>query len=205
MGADYKKVVQALNYVARKCGARKAIHNLKAIKLLYLADRYHLRKYGRLLTDDCYLAMNYGPVGSLTRDLTGDSHFLDQEAGYYASLYVKPSGKHRFESIKRPDKTVFSQTDLEALDFAIEHFGHLGWNELAEFTHVFPEWKAHEKQANEKGAAIPMNVEDFFKDPPPDDALYKRYPSEAATFEDVHNPHMLDIVREWNEKARLWE
>lgn len=203
MSADYKKIAQALNYLARKAGASSKIHNVKAIKLLFLADRYHVRKYGRLITEDSYLAMNYGPVGSLARDLTGDSNFLGQEEGYYASRYIKPKGRHHFESIKRPEKSVFSKTDLEALDFAVEKFGHLYWNELADLTHAFPEWKTLERRA--KGATIPMNVEDFFKDPSPDDPLCTKYADEITAFKGVRNEHMLDVLREWRDVERVWE
>ena len=40
---------------------------MKAIKLIYLADRLHLRKYGRPIIGDMYWAMKLGPVGSLAK------------------------------------------------------------------------------------------------------------------------------------------
>jgi len=42
---DEKKVGQALLYIATRVGA--PVSKLVALKLLFLADRYHLRKYAR--------------------------------------------------------------------------------------------------------------------------------------------------------------
>src|SRR3989344_6731266 len=64
---DYKKITQVLNYIAEKQGG--VVDYMKALKLLYLADRLHLRKYGRLITDDRLIAMKYGTLGSQARDI----------------------------------------------------------------------------------------------------------------------------------------
>src|SRR5680860_294981 len=54
---SYEKATQALNFMATKDGGR--ISKLKAIKLIFLADRYHLRKYGRPVVGDQYFAMEH--------------------------------------------------------------------------------------------------------------------------------------------------
>ena len=59
---SYKKATQALNFFALKKDGK--INKMKAIKLIYLADRLHLRKYGRPIVGDIYWAMKLGPVGS---------------------------------------------------------------------------------------------------------------------------------------------
>ena len=64
---DYKKATQAINYFTKKEGGQ--IEKLKLIKLVYLADRFHLRKYGRPIMNDTYLAMPLGPVGSSVKDI----------------------------------------------------------------------------------------------------------------------------------------
>ena len=55
---DYKKATQALNFFALKEGG--TINKMKALKLIYFADRYNLRKYGRPVRNDDYWAMGYG-------------------------------------------------------------------------------------------------------------------------------------------------
>ena len=63
----YKKATQALNFFAIENGGE--IEKLHALKLIFFADRYHLRKYGRPITNDQYWAMRLGPVPSGTKDL----------------------------------------------------------------------------------------------------------------------------------------
>jgi hypothetical protein len=70
----YKKATQAVNYFAQRSGG--IINKMKAIKLIYFADRYHLRKYGRPITNDEYLAMDYGLVSSGVKDIAEMSGFF---------------------------------------------------------------------------------------------------------------------------------
>ena len=77
----HRKATQALNYFARQSSGR--LNKLKALKLIYFADRYHLRTYGRPITNDRYLAMEYGPVASSCKDLAEMSEFLGKEEREY--------------------------------------------------------------------------------------------------------------------------
>ncbi|MFC2017710.1 Panacea domain-containing protein [Chloroflexota bacterium] len=159
---DLQKATQALNWLAIKSGGR--ISKLKALKLLYLADRYHLRKYGRLITNDIYFAMDYGPVPSGSKDLAEASDFLGDDEQEYSSKYIKPINQYTFESLADPDPSVFSDSDIESLAFAWDTFGHLARFDLANITHEYPEWKKH-KQALKLDSRIQMNLMDFFDDP----------------------------------------
>ena len=53
----HEKIAQILNYIAHQAGSSDAINRLKALKLIYFADRYHLRRYGRSVSNDDYFAM----------------------------------------------------------------------------------------------------------------------------------------------------
>ena len=138
---------------------------MKALKLIYLADKYHLRKYGRLITNDIYFAMPYGPVASSVKDIAEESGFLDPMEGEYSSRFLKARGRYEIESIQDIDSNVFSDSDIEALDFAWEKFGHLNKYELVEITHGYPEWSKH-KQALKLDPRIQMDLGDFLDDPP---------------------------------------
>ena len=63
----YKKATQALNFLAKKKGGK--INRMKALKLIYFADRLHLRTYGRPIIGDDYWAMQFGPVPSCTNNI----------------------------------------------------------------------------------------------------------------------------------------
>lgn len=160
--ADYRKAVQAINFFAQKEHGK--INKMKAIKLIYLADRFHLRKYGRPVTNDFYIAMKFGPVGSKVKDLAELSFVLPEEEKNYAEKYIVTNG-YNTESRTVIDEDVFSKTDLEALEFAYKNFGKHDKFKLAEITHDFPEWaKFNEQFKNRTTASEIMDYNDFFDD-----------------------------------------
>lgn len=162
---SHRKATQALNFFARKAGRR--INKMKALKLVYFADRYHLRKYGRPVVGDEYLAMNYGPVASGTKDLAEMSDFLGEEEARYAKKFIQPSETGRaFSSVSEMDEKVFSESDREALTFAWSRFGRVDKFELSKLTHRYPDWKRHEAALQSNVVTrVPMNYRDFLEDP----------------------------------------
>ncbi len=162
---NYKKAVQALSFLAQKSGGR--INKMKAIKLIYFADRYHLRKFGRPVTNDEYYAMPFGPINSGAKDLSERTAFLGPKEKDYSVQFIEPIDWLDYKSIHDLDPTVFSESDLEALSFAWERFGNLDQFQLAKLTHQYPEWKKHEEALGQEDTSrIPMKYEDFFDDPP---------------------------------------
>ena len=159
---DYRKATQCLNYFALKAG--KSIDKLRVLKLIYFADRYHLRKYDRFITNDIYFAMELGPVASSTKDIAEGSEFLDETESRYANKYLLIGTQHELTSNKPVDTDVFSESDLEALDFVWDKFGHLSSSDLVELTHKYPEW-IRNKQALLLNPRIEMKIEDFLDDP----------------------------------------
>jgi uncharacterized phage-associated protein len=162
---DYKKATQALNHLALK--ELGEISKLKALKLIHLADRYHLRKYGRLITNDIYFAMNYGPVPSGVKDIAEGSDFLGEKELEYSSKYLASVDQNTLKSVTPVEDSVFSDSDIEALDFAWEKFGHLDPFTLAKLTHEYPEWARH-KEALKVDSRVQIYLEDFLDDPETD-------------------------------------
>lgn len=161
---DHRKATQTLNYFTVKAGGK--IKKLRALKLIFLADRYHLRKYGRLLTNDNYVAMEYGPVPSTSLDIADANSFLDETTITYASKYIKATGSGRqIESINPVDQKFFSESDVEALEFSWDQFGHYDRWSLSDFTHHYPEWKKHKKALDSGSKVEKINLKDFFEDP----------------------------------------
>ncbi len=161
---DHKKAIQILNYFALKAGGK--INKMKALKLVFLADRYHLRKYGRLVTNDFYVAMKLGPIPSNIMDIAKTNKYLNKNVKNYAIGYIKSTdnGK-RIESLKNTDDSFFSDSDIEALNFAWNNFGHLDQWGISDFTHNYPEWEKHENSIRSGSKMKDIVLEDFFKDP----------------------------------------
>jgi len=158
---DYKKTTQALNYLAEKSGGQ--INRMRALKLIYFADRYHLRKYGRLITNDTYYAMDNGPVASGAKDIAEGSDFIGREAQNYASNYIEIFSRHDFKSKQTTDKAEFSISDLEALNYVLDKFGHLDEWGIVDLTHKYPDWYKHGPSLK-LADRIEMDVNDFFDD-----------------------------------------
>ena len=164
---SHRKATQALNFFARKAPGH-SINKMKALKLVYFADRYHLRKYGRPVVGDEYLAMNYGPVASGTKDLVEMSDFLGEEEERYAKRFIRPAESAiTYASVHDVDEKVLSESDREALEFAWKRFGHVEKYMLAKLTYRYPDWKRHESSLRSKVVSrAPMNYRDFLEDPP---------------------------------------
>lgn len=138
---------------------------MKALKLIFLADRYHLRKYGRLVTNDSYVAMKLGPIPSMIMDIAEADKYLNKNFKSYASKYIKTKSNTIIESINNTDDSYFSDSDIEALDFSWRNFGHLDQWGISDFTHNYPEWEKHERAIRAGTKAKDIILEDFFKDP----------------------------------------
>ena len=159
---SYKKATQALNFLARKKDG--TINKMKAIKLIFLADRLHLRKYGRPVIGDMYWAMKLGPVGSKTKRAAELD--LPVDVLSYTKKYIKPvdEKKQSFTSIKETDLDVFSKTDLECLETVYDTFSDKDQFELAELTHKYPEWAKYQRELKTGKKRVRMDYDDLFAD-----------------------------------------
>lgn len=127
--------IQAILYIANRIGERKDIH--KICKILYFADQEHLSKYGRSITKDIYIAMEFGPVPSNIEDifkaLRGDSYF----SGYVEDLksFFSFANKYILVPHKDADLDYLSESDIECLDNAITKCKDKSFEELTKMSH----------------------------------------------------------------------
>lgn len=139
MARDTTKIIQALTYLANQQPG-KVMDNMKAYKLLWLADRCHLRMHGRTITGDSYYAMPFGIVPSDAKCvLEGAKTKLPNPKGY-KERYIRNEGSHQFAAISEPDLKVFSDSDQDALDKVLAVYGAYNAMQLSEMSHEFPEW-----------------------------------------------------------------
>src|SRR5580692_4429775 len=138
----HRKATQALNFFARQSGGR--INKLKALKLMFFADRYHLRKFGRPVSECAYYAMAHGPVASEAKHIAEEAGQLPQNAKDYARKFIRKKDDYDCATVADTDASVLSDSDREALDFAWRYFGRFSKYQLRDITHHYPEWKRHE-------------------------------------------------------------
>lgn len=148
-----RKATQAAACLLKLRGGRMSY--MKLIKLLYLADRKALTRWGRPITTDRFVSMNRGPVLSRVLDLATDGDdpsgqsiwgsFISEPANYEVSLKGDPSDDE------------LSVAEVGVLEGVFKEFGHLSRWDLVELTHRLPEWK------NPNGSAIPISISDILK------------------------------------------
>jgi len=150
-----EKILNSIIFFASK-STRGKINRLKLMKILWLADRIHLNKYGRLILRDNYNALPHGPVPSTTMDATKlpiDNYFDVQGFNIIA--------KSEFVS------NFFSKSDIEVMEHVWEQYGEMDQFQLKDFSHNFPEWLRYEKELNDTSLpnSYPIIIDDFFNAP----------------------------------------
>lgn len=163
---DYKITIQALDYIANKYHSNNKTNKMAALKLLFFAERYHIRKYAMMITDDTIYAMPRGPVSSAAKDILS---FNEPDDKHYTNIILEEEGKHFYKSKKeiknQEEYELLAETNIEALDFSINSFGHLSEWELVDETHKYPEWLRYEKSFKDEITRRENIVdEDFFSE-----------------------------------------
>ena len=155
------KTLQAIIYVLSvfKDKGVLVLERVKLMKLLWAADRYHVRKY---------CAMRHGPVNSLAEDIAKSSDFLpDIKKQEIARFILVVNDGVGLNNVITNDYEYLSATDKEALDFAIKNFGDEKTFKLADIiSHEYPEWtKYREELTVNPGRSYNIDILDFFSDP----------------------------------------
>ena len=160
----YKHAVQAINMFAKN----GKISKTKVLKLLFLSDRMHFKKYGATITGSTYGAWKMGPVSEKVKTMiesAADSED-DPVVGYmkeYLSIERDSDDPKKIylESIKDTDEKNISETHEEILFFIQEKFGLMTVDDLIAFTHKLPEYNDNYEK-NQEWKEIPST--DFLKD-----------------------------------------
>lgn len=157
------KIVQVLAYLVWRLGEQE-MTMLPLLKLVYFADRYHLRKYGRLVTDDDYFAMHLGPVASETKRVIEEiEKGLGAGRGVLSGCGSRRKAKHIPICLTgEVELNELSVSDVEALDRVVEKYGRLTPRQLAKQSHHYPEWIRASRHLNERVRRYPMPIVDFF-------------------------------------------
>ena len=133
------KAVEALVLIAQRS---PGITPFFVAKILFFADRDHLRAYGRPVTGDTYIAMADGPVPSRVYDMIKDNLdlFGDPDAIVGAIRIDRNQRYSRIYACRDPDLDALSETDITALESSISFCKGKSFAELSNLTHLEPAW-----------------------------------------------------------------
>ena len=165
---DAEKAIAAIVHLASR--EIPGLTKYKICKLLFLADKYHLVRYGRPITGDTVCAMPHGPVPSrtlniLTNAINAENEWMPDDDARTLSDYVEIQRNYHnphFRSVKAVPDGVLSVSDVAALDAIIYEHGSKAFDELKAMTH---ELFAYQKAWNERVNNAPVIAyEDLFEE-----------------------------------------
>lgn len=137
-----RKAAQVVAYLAMKADGRLDI--LKAVKLVYLADRESIQHWGAPILDETHVSMPHGPVNSSTYSHLNGEHDL---AAVGWSDYLEDRANHVVAlnpSVTADDLDELSDADIACMDSVWGKFGHMDKWQLRDWTHDrsnIPEWE----------------------------------------------------------------
>lgn len=159
------KILNSILFFSSKDKDR-TITRLKLMKLLWLSDRIHLNKYGRLILRDNYNALPHGPIPSQSLNYSNTT----------LPDFYTVSGNN-IKAIRDFDSKYFSGSDLEIMNYVWTTFGSKSASFLRNFSHKFPEWIRFKKELEDE--TLPNSYEiildDFFENP------------DLKIFKDIHS------------------
>src|SRR6202166_1243287 len=144
------KATQAAAHLLR---ARRGVMNYQLlIKLLYLADRAALIRWGRPISTDRYVSMKHGPVLSNVFDLVNFGS-LSEKAGSWSSMISNPSGYDVSleREISEEDFEELSVAERKLLDEIWGKYGALDEWDLVDLLHDVGEWQ------DPHGTSVPIS------------------------------------------------
>jgi uncharacterized phage-associated protein len=163
---DIEKVIATAVFIASRNVPELTIG--KMMKLIFLADKYHLVRYGRPITGDHYDAMNDGPVPSFAYDLFKQivrKPFTKEARALADALTIDASYQlPRFSSRAAFDADQLSQSDILALEQTLQQFRDKSFEELSAITHAMAAYDKAWKSRRLFRKSAPMKFEDFFDD-----------------------------------------
>ena len=149
------KAAQVIAYLACKAPGR-TLDVLKAIKLVYLADRESIAKFGAPILDERRVSMPHGPVNSQTYSHVNGEYDLDA-CGWSAFLEDRANHQLAVKSgIADDELEELSEADIQCLDTVWTKFGGMDKWQIRDWTHEsdnIPEWEAPQ------GSSAPIPLE----------------------------------------------
>ena len=152
-----EKAAQMAAYFTDKEKWRR-ISILKLLKLLYLADRESVDRYGEPISFDRMVSMDHGPVLSRTYNLI-EGMERGKDADQW-SAWISSRANHIVglkKKVTRDRLDHLSDADIEVLATVWDQFGHMSRWQIRDYTHEhLGEWQDPE------GSSLPIDDVSLF-------------------------------------------
>ena len=131
---NFQKSVEAAGLFLSLGGGR--MHNLRLMKLLYMADRQCLGREARTITGDKVYAMRRGPILSTVHNLIRGKHYQTPLWQHYIK-----TDKHDVVIHVNPDTGELCRFEKKIIENIYQETIE---KDVVQITHTFPEWKKYE-------------------------------------------------------------
>lgn len=147
------KAVQVAALFLKLRGNNNTMSHLKLMKLLYLAEREALLRWGRPITYDSCVSMDHGPVLSNTLNLVNG---YVEAVGLWGQCISTPEN-NEVKLLKDPGDDKLSEAEEQLVrEIFAEHGKKTRW-ELRDYTHTLGEWR------DPKGSSIRIDYPDILR------------------------------------------
>lgn len=154
---NLKKILEAILLLIEHARDEKlTLTQYDIVKTLFVADTFHLTRYGRPITFDNYVAMKFGPVPSAAYDMLKPSYAGEKLLGeeVWPLWDAEPVGKSSTLNFSKPKRKAnrkrLSETDISALMEALHLIKAKTFEEIRDWTHLHPAYKAAWKEGGDK-------------------------------------------------------
>lgn len=131
-----EKALEAIVYIASN-SPYPTYHKIS--KVLYFADKIHLERYGCLLSEDTYRAMDNGPVPShiynMMKFAAGRSDVLVSDTFPEIKQAMHVEGRCTVKANRAPNLDYLSASEVECLDESIRLHGRKSFGQLTDESH----------------------------------------------------------------------
>ncbi len=127
---DLEKLENLILYILKKA---KGIGKTRLNKLLWYCDFKYFKEYGVSLTGTQYIHLQYGPVPKQYDIILGrlqESNRVESEE----FVYMHKSGEE-FKALTPPNVSLFSEEEMETVDYVLKTLGSLNAEEISEKSH----------------------------------------------------------------------
>lgn len=162
------KIIESILHLLHKCGD---LTRYQIVKMIYLADKEHLNRYGRPITYDQMVAMEYGPVPSETYNILTKGKFIPFSSKKLPFEFIKKEDYNFITSPQREaNKRKMSKSDINILDEIAKKYGDKDFNYLYNLTHEHMAYKNAWSNKGKKNSKE-MLFEDMIDDSPDKEAI----------------------------------
>ncbi len=122
-------------------------------KVLFTSEKYHLNRFGRPITGDKYIAMEYGTVPSWLYDAT---KIKKQGLGFFRD-------NNTLVQERDPMLMYLSKSDILALEYGLNEYKGLSFSEVKKKNHQEPAWKDNFAKRGTSDS-VPIPFEDMIEE-----------------------------------------